>query len=145
MVCEDILSTEDYELCNKLKAMRFSGMAEALEELLRDPNADLIPFREKVGRLVDAEWDLRYNKKLNGIVFHTAALRADKPIGKAQAEQLCSASVLGIVATAKLFESNLSCTCHDDVPLFAFGNIVASYLSNKSDFFMILWLAVLSR
>ena len=48
MVCEDILSTEDYELCNKLKAMRFSGMAEALEELLRDPNADL-----------------RYNKKLN--------------------------------------------------------------------------------
>ena len=86
MVCEDILSTEDYELCNKLKAMRFSGMAEALEELLRDPNADLIPFREKVGRLVDAEWDLRYNKKLNGIVFHTAALRADKPIGKAQAE-----------------------------------------------------------
>ena len=61
----DILSTEDYELCGKLKAMRFSGMAEALEELLRDPNSDLIPFREKVGRLVDAEWDLRYNKKLN--------------------------------------------------------------------------------
>ena len=56
----DILSTEDYELCSKLKAMRFSGMAEALEELLRDPNSDLIPFREKVGRLVDAEWDLRY-------------------------------------------------------------------------------------
>lgn len=38
---------------------------EALEELLRDPNSDLIPFREKGGRLVDAEWDLRYNKKLN--------------------------------------------------------------------------------
>ena len=41
----DILSTGDYELCSKLKAMRFSGMAEALEELLRDPNSDLIPFR----------------------------------------------------------------------------------------------------
>ena len=63
-----ILSTEDYELCNKLKSMRFSGMAEALEELLRDPNSDLIPFREKVGRLVDAEWDLRYNKKLNRFI-----------------------------------------------------------------------------
>ena len=50
-----------------------------------------------------------------------------------------------VVATAKLFESNLSCTCHDDVPLFAFGNIVASYLSNKSDFLKILWLAALSR
>ena len=82
---------------------------------------------------------------MNGKVFHAAALRADKPIGKAQAEQLCSASVLGIVATAKLFESNLSCTCQDDAPLFTFGNIVASYLSNPSDFFMILWLAVLSR
>ena len=30
----DILTTEDYELCSKLKAMRFSGMAEALEALL---------------------------------------------------------------------------------------------------------------
>ena len=48
------LSTEDYELCNKLKSMRFSGMAQALEELFSDPNADLLPFREKVGRLVDA-------------------------------------------------------------------------------------------
>ena len=82
---------------------------------------------------------------LINVAAMTAALRADKPIGKAQAEQLCSASVLGIVATAKLFESNLSCTCHDDVPLFAFGNIVASYLSNKSDFLKMLWLAVLSR
>ena len=82
---------------------------------------------------------------MNGIVFHTAALRADKSIGKAKAEQLCPASVLSIVATAKLFESNLSCTCHDDAPLFAFGNIVASYLSNKPDFFEILWLAALSR
>lgn len=68
MAHEDILSTEDYELCSKLKVMRFSGMAETLEELLRDPNSDLIPFREKVGRLVDAEWDLRYNKKLNRFI-----------------------------------------------------------------------------
>ena len=68
MAYKEILSTEDYELCNKLKIMRFSGMAEALEELLCDPNSDLIPFREKVGRLVDAEWDLRYSKKLNRFI-----------------------------------------------------------------------------
>ena len=59
------LSTDDYALCEKLKRMRFSGMAQALEEVLSDPNADLLPFREKVSRLIDAEWDLRYNKKLN--------------------------------------------------------------------------------
>lgn len=41
------LSIEDYEICNKLKSMRFSGMAEALEEVLADPNAELLPFREK--------------------------------------------------------------------------------------------------
>ena len=42
------LSIEDYEICNKLKSMRFSGMAEALEEVLADPNAELLPFREKI-------------------------------------------------------------------------------------------------
>ena len=34
------LSTEDYEICSKLKSMRFSGMAEALEEVFADPNAE---------------------------------------------------------------------------------------------------------
>lgn len=65
MTEKNALSTDDYALCNKLKSMRFSGMAQALEELLSDPNADLLPFREKVSKLVDAEWELRYNKKLN--------------------------------------------------------------------------------
>ena len=45
---ENKLSIEDYELCNKLKNMRFSGMAEALEELMLNPNADLLPFRQIV-------------------------------------------------------------------------------------------------
>lgn len=65
---KDQLTIEDYEICNKLKSMRFSGMAEALEELFLNPNADLLPFREKVRRIVDAEWDLRYNKKLNRFI-----------------------------------------------------------------------------
>lgn len=65
---ENKLSIEDYELCNKLKNMRFSGMAEALEDLMLNPNADLLPFRQIVQKLVDAEWDLRYNKKLNRFI-----------------------------------------------------------------------------
>lgn len=59
---------EDLEMCSKLKRMRFSGMAEALEEVLADPNAELLPFREKIQRIVDAEWDLRYSKKLNRFI-----------------------------------------------------------------------------
>ena len=35
------LSIEDYKICSKLKSMRFSGMADALEEVLADPNAEL--------------------------------------------------------------------------------------------------------
>lgn len=69
MIRENLqLKLEDYELCSKLKNMKFSGMAVALEEILSDPNAELIPFREKVQRLVDAEWDLRYTKKLNRFI-----------------------------------------------------------------------------
>lgn len=48
--------------------MRFSGMAEALKEVFEDPNAELLPFREKIQRIVDAEWNLRYTKKLNRFI-----------------------------------------------------------------------------
>ena len=34
MIDKPSLSIEDYEICNKLKSMRFSGMAEALEEAI---------------------------------------------------------------------------------------------------------------
>lgn len=68
MINKNQLSTEDYEICSKLKSMRFSGMAEALEEVFADPNAELLPFREKIQRIVDAEWNLRYSKKLNRFI-----------------------------------------------------------------------------
>lgn len=62
------LSIEEYELCNRLKSMRFSGMAAELETLLSDPNIDLLPVRDCIQRIVDAEWDLRYSKKLNKFI-----------------------------------------------------------------------------
>lgn len=68
MINKTQLSIEDYEICNKLKRMRFSGIAEALEEVFEDPNAELLPFREKIQRIVDAEWNLRYSKKLNRFI-----------------------------------------------------------------------------
>lgn len=68
MINKNPLSTQDYEICSKLKSMRFSGMAEALEEVFADPNAELLPFREKIQRIVDAEWNLRYTKKLNRFI-----------------------------------------------------------------------------
>ena len=37
MMTKNQLSIEDYEICSKLKSMRFSGMADALEEVLAEP------------------------------------------------------------------------------------------------------------
>ena len=62
------LSVEEYELCNKLKTMRFSGMAAELEKVFSDPNENLIPFNDKIQRIIDAEWNLRYTKKLNKFI-----------------------------------------------------------------------------
>ncbi|MFR2836811.1 MAG: ATP-binding protein [[Clostridium] nexile] len=47
--------------------MRFSGMQKHWE-VFADPNAELLPFREKIQRIVDAEWNLRYSKKLNRFI-----------------------------------------------------------------------------
>ena len=62
------LTIEEYEICSRLKSMRFSGMAAELEKVFSDPNADLIPFDDKIQRIVDAEWNLRYTKKLNRFI-----------------------------------------------------------------------------
>lgn len=59
------LTIEEYELCSKLKSMRFSGMAKELETLLSNPNIDLVPTRDAITRIIEAEWEARYTKKLN--------------------------------------------------------------------------------
>ena len=53
------------ELHDKLKMMKFSGMAEELRHQMEDPNADLRSFEERFNDLVEAEWLLRYNNKFD--------------------------------------------------------------------------------
>ncbi|MEF9876867.1 MAG: ATP-binding protein [Gordonibacter sp.] len=50
-------------LCERLRSMRMSAMAEALEGQLDDPNADLRGFFERLTEIIDAEWQSRYDKK----------------------------------------------------------------------------------
>ena len=57
------LSTEEILLCERLRSMKLSGMADALETQLADPNADLAPFMERFSAIVNQEWQTRYNKK----------------------------------------------------------------------------------
>lgn len=51
------------DLYEKLKSMKFSGMAEELRLQLENPNSDLESFQDRFEKLVTAEWNRRYNKK----------------------------------------------------------------------------------
>lgn len=54
-----------YALSGKLRKMKFAGMADELNRQGADPNADLRSFDERIEALINTEWELRYNKKLN--------------------------------------------------------------------------------
>ena len=57
---------------------------------------------------------------LDGVKFPTAALGADKALGKPQTEQLRSASVLGSETLPEFLESDFLCLCHANALLFSF-------------------------
>jgi hypothetical protein len=47
----------------KLRALKLTGMAEALQEQLTTPLPDL-DFESRLGILIEREWHLRENRKL---------------------------------------------------------------------------------
>ena len=59
------LSKDEILLCERLRSLKMSGMADAFEAQLMDPNADLSPFMERFSAIVNNEWQIRYNKKFN--------------------------------------------------------------------------------
>lgn len=59
------LTTEEMVIIDRLKQMKMSGMAEAYEEQIRNPNSDLSGFYERFSSIVNFEWELRFNKKFN--------------------------------------------------------------------------------
>lgn len=59
------LTADEMVIIDRLKQMRMSGMAEAYEEQLRNPNADLSGFYDRFSSIVNFEWELRFNKKFN--------------------------------------------------------------------------------
>ena len=56
---------------------------------------------------------------LDGVELPTAALGADKALGKPQTEPLRSASVLGSETLPEFLESDFLSLCHVDVLLFS--------------------------
>jgi len=62
------LTSEEILICERLRSLRMSGMADAYAQDLSDPNIDLVPFDERLARLVNSEWELRNNKKFNRLL-----------------------------------------------------------------------------
>ena len=54
---------EELQLLERLRSLKMSGMADALELQLQDPNADLVPFMKRFSAIVEKEWQIRYDKK----------------------------------------------------------------------------------
>lgn len=62
------LTSEEILLSKRLREMRMSGMANAFETQMQDPNADLSTFMERFSEIVNKEWQIRYDKKFNRLL-----------------------------------------------------------------------------
>lgn len=90
-------------ICQRLRTLRLSGMADALEEQFKDPNADLVPFIERIDAIVSSEWELRYNKKFRRLLKNSHLRYPDADFDKTIYD---SARKLDTVAIERL------ATCH---------------------------------
>ena len=53
---------------SKLREMRLSVMANALKDQLADPQFKNMAFEDRIGLLVDAEWNARKNNHLSKMI-----------------------------------------------------------------------------
>jgi len=65
-------------MIEKLFAMRLHGMAESLKALEQDPAARELSFLERLGLLVDQQWDWRKNQP--GLAHTKTCLCWDQPV-----------------------------------------------------------------
>ena len=61
----DKLTKEQNLLMDRLYKLRMSGMAEAFEKQLLEPNTGLEPFEVRFAAIVNQEWDQRESKKVS--------------------------------------------------------------------------------
>ena len=59
------ITVEEAILIGRLKSFRVPAMVEEYVRQIKDSNSELLPFQERFSRIVNAEWDKRYNKKFN--------------------------------------------------------------------------------
>ena len=62
------LTKEQNLIMDKLYKLRMSGMAEALEQQLLNPNSRLDSFEDRFSDIVNFEWSQRETKKFNRLL-----------------------------------------------------------------------------
>ncbi|MBD5476843.1 MAG: ATP-binding protein [Lachnospiraceae bacterium] len=123
------LKPEEQVISTRLREMKMSGMAEAFERQILDPNADLSSFMERISELVNTEWQMRYDKKLNRLL-RQAKLRypqadldesiyeADRKLDHTSIEKLAACKwidegrnliITGMTSSGKTYLSNALC------------------------------------
>lgn len=123
------LRPEEQAVSTRLREMKMSGMAEAFERQVLDPDADLSSFMERITELVNTEWQIRYDKKLNRLL-RQAKLRypqadlddsiyeADRKLDHASIEKLAACHwidegrnllITGMTSSGKTYLSNALC------------------------------------
>lgn len=123
------LRPEEQAVSTRLREMKMSGMAEAFERQVLDPNADLSSFMERITELVNTEWQIRYDKKLNRLL-RQAKLRypqadlddsiyeADRKLDHVSIEKLATCNwidegrnllITGMTSSGKTYLSNALC------------------------------------
>jgi DNA replication protein DnaC len=110
----------------KLHEMRFSVMAQAFREQMKDSGFHSMSFEERLGLLVDAEWTVRKNNRMARLIkkadyaISTACVEdieyhPDRKLDKAQITRLATCNyiqeyhnvvVLGATGSGKTFLSN---------------------------------------
>ena len=53
------LTAEEMVIADRLKQMKMSGMAEAYEEQLLNPNSDLVSFQDRFSAIINFEWEVQ--------------------------------------------------------------------------------------
>ena len=62
------LTPEEQALISRLKSFRVPEMARILKEQLKDPNADLNTFMERMSAMVNSKWQSRADKCFNRLM-----------------------------------------------------------------------------
>ena len=97
------------ELCTKLRSMKMSGMAEAFEKQLANPNSSLRSFDERISEIITAEWDMRYSKKFNRYLKKATLKYPAADIDESIYDAGRNLLITGCTGSGKTYISNALC------------------------------------